>query len=73
MRRTVATMKLNGEYRVIRDDKLKVNPYRLYHIWSEYMGVGNGCRERKKQIARFADLASCMISLADMAVANNQE
>lgn len=71
MKRQVAKLINNGEYIVIRDDSQKVNPYRLYHVWyepSEY-----GLRERRKQIIRYGDLASCMYHMFDIAVKNNKD
>ncbi len=66
MKRQIAKLINNGEYIVIRDDSQKVNPYRLYYVWYEP-------RERRKQIARYGDLASCMYHLFDIAVKNNKD
>lgn len=71
MKRQIAKLINNGEYIVIRDDSQKVNPYRLYYVWyepSEY-----GLRERRKQIIRYGDLASCMYHLFDITVKNNKD
>lgn len=66
MKRTVATMILHGEYRVTRDDSRKTNPYSVNYIWHN-----NG--KHQKQLMRYGDLASCMIMLQQIALANNQE
>lgn len=70
MKRTIATMTLNGQYRVTHDDSQKTNPYRLTKTWYEL--TEHGCRKRTKQITRYADLGSCMYYLSQIALANNQ-
>lgn len=60
MRRQVATMTLNGIYKVIFDDEASINPYRVYRI------TGN----HRKQIQRYADLQSAMHLLTSIAMVN---
>lgn len=57
---------------VYYDNEVKVNPYRVYHEWYEYI-PGEGCRERVKQVVRYADLYSCAYAMADYARQHNEE
>lgn len=71
MRSQIAKLINNGEYIVIRDSSQKINPYRLYYVWrepSEY-----GLRERRKQLVRYGNLASCMYYLFQIAQANDKD
>ena len=53
------------------DQKAKVNPYRVFLEWYELGELG--CRKRKKQIDRYADLNSCGLMLAKYASNFNEE
>ena len=58
-------MILDGEYRVIYDDKKAVNPYSVHHKWNE---LGEyGIRKRTKKLIDYADFASCMCFLSAIA------
>lgn len=61
MARQIAKLYCNGEWKVIKDDKDKVNPYRVYNVW--YEPGEYGCVARRKQVAKYDDLASCMYHL----------
>lgn len=69
--KTLATMKANGEYRVIYDDSRRFNPYRIYYIWSE-LGPYGVDRHRELQ-EEYGDFYSAMIYLASVAGMRNRE
>jgi len=62
MKRQVATMTHNGTWKVIYDDSVKLNPYRIVLVQSGYNKLGVWAK-MQKTVARFADLASCMYYL----------
>lgn len=59
-----------GEWIVVKDDTQKENPFRVYHVWREPGEYG--MKQRKRQMVRYGDLASCMYYLYDV-VAKLQE
>lgn len=61
--KTVATMILNGRYKVMYDDKVKYNPYRVYKF------IGN----HRKMINKYADMQSAIMELADIAMKGRAE
>ena len=71
MKQQIAKLVNNGEYIVIRDSSQKVNPYRLYYVWRE--SGKYGLRERRKQLIRYGNLASCMYHLFQIAQENDKE
>ena len=71
MKRQVAKLYHNGEWQVVKDSTQKVNPYRVYHVW--YEPGDYGMRMRKKQVIRYADLASCIHYLYTIAAQNNKD
>ena len=54
--KTIATMTLNGRYKVMYDDKAKCNPYRVYQF------IGN----HRRMINKYADLHSAMLELTNI-------
>lgn len=61
MTRTVAILNCRaGEYRVIRDDSRKVNPYRIYRKWSHYDYEKERFFRHKNLVESYGDLNSCM-------------
>ena len=63
----------NGEYKVIRDDKAKYNPYKIYHITYELGSAGYGLTKHKRKVEEYADLASCMWYFKDLGMKYNRE
>ena len=57
--------------KVYYDEKAVVNPYRVYFNWKKY--TPRGLMDRKKQVARYADLASCMRLMYERILAFNEE
>lgn len=55
----LATMILNGRYKIIYDDKAKYNPYRVYKL------SGNS----RKMVAKYEDYASALYTLYEIAKA----
>lgn len=53
------------------DEKAKVNPYRV--MVEQYVPAEYGMRHQKKQINRYADLASCVRVMAQYAYEHNEE
>lgn len=53
----LATMILNGRYKIMYDDKAKYNPYRVYKI----------AGDSRIMVAKFADYASAVYTLYDIA------
>lgn len=53
----LVTMILNGRYKFMYDDKAKYNPYRVYKL------SGNS----RKMVAKYADYASALYTLYDIA------
>lgn len=54
------------------DDKVKVNPYRVYLVWEEMTEHGWPA-QRRKQIDRYADLLSCGILMMEHIRKHNEE
>ena len=52
-----------AQYEVIYDDSDKTNPFRVYYLWSEL--TDSGLKRRRKQLEKYADLASCLFYLYD--------
>ena len=50
-----------AQYEVIHDDSDNVNPFRIYYLWTE--STDSGLKRRRKQIRKYADLASCLFFL----------
>lgn len=74
MTRTVAILNCRaGEYRVIRDDSRKVNPYRIYRKWSHYDSEKERLFRHKNLVESYGDLLSCMCHLKDVAFQYNEE
>lgn len=74
MSRTVVIMNTNaGEYRVIRDDSRKVNPYRIYRKWNEYDWDEERLYKHKNLVESYGDLHSCMCYLKDVALQYNEK
>lgn len=74
MSRTVAILNCRaGEYRVIRDDSRKVNPYRIYHKWSEYDWETMTLHRHKNLVESYGDLNSCMCYFQMLGRQHNEE
>ena len=74
MTRTVAILNCrNGEYRVIRDDSRKVNPYRIYRKWNEYDWDEERLYKHKNLVESYADLHSCMCYFQMLGQQYNEE
>lgn len=74
MSRTVVIMNTSaGEYRVIRDDSRKVNPYRIYRKWNEYDWDKERLYKHKNLVVSCEDLHSCLCYLKDVAFQYNEE
>lgn len=50
-----------AQYEVIHDDGEKINPFRVYQI--RYVWSSQGRKRKRKQVARYADLTSCLFYL----------
>jgi len=62
----------NGKKMVIfYDDKVKLNPYRVYLTWNEL--TDHGCYARRRQIARYANLHSCGLLMAEHTRVHDEE
>lgn len=59
--------------KIVYDGKAKTNPYRVYQEWLEPGPYGWGLRKRRKVVAKYADLLSCMIFLTHYVEAHNEE
>lgn len=57
--------------KIVYDGKAKTNPYRVYQEWLEPGPYG--LRKRRKLIAKYADLLSCMTVLMHYVEAHNEE
>lgn len=66
MKRQVATMTHNGQWKVIYDDSVKANPYRIIYIGYDYNKYGVWT-QTQKTIQKYADLASCLYHLYQIA------
>lgn len=55
--RQVAKMIMGGEYKVFYDDKAKYNPYKVYRFAGRH----------RHKINEYADLASAMVELSNIA------
>jgi len=64
--KTLATMKSDGEYKVIFDSTRRFNPYRVYYIWKEL-----GQFQHKELQQEYADFYSAMLYLATVASMKN--
>lgn len=65
----IATLLLNGVmYRVIHDEGARINEYRV--VADYYKAGENGLKHHHKQIERYADLASAIMLLAQIARGN---
>lgn len=74
MSRTVAILNCrNGEYRVIRDDSRKVNPYRIYRKWSECDWETMTLHRHKNLVESYGDLNSCMCYFQMLGQQYNEE
>lgn len=74
MTRTVAILNCRaGEYRVIRDDSRKVNPYRIYRKWNHYDYEKERLFRHKNLVVSCEDLHSCLCYLKDVAFQYNEE
>lgn len=74
MTRTVAILNCRaGEYRVIRDDSRKVNPYRIYRKWSHYDEEKERFFRHKNLVESYGDLNSCMCFFQMLGQQYNEE
>lgn len=65
--RQIASVEANGHcYSIVRDFSASVNPYRVYRRWWDARKDGYGLGEHKKCVARYADLRSALLSVADL-------
>ena len=56
---------------VYYDNTTTTNPYRVYREWNDL--TQRGIVHRRKQVARYGDLASCAGMMYDWAFTNNEE
>lgn len=52
-----------SQYKVIHDDSVRDNPFKVYHLWSEL--TDSGRRPRRKLLAKYETLADCLYYLWD--------
>lgn len=71
MKTQILKLNHNGEWKVIRDSEAKCNPYSIIHIRREL--TDHGVVKRRKQVVKYANLASCMYYLFDMTQNNDRE
>lgn len=61
--KTVATMIMSGRYKVMYDDRARLDPYRVYRF------SGN----RREMLGKYADMQSAIMKLADIAMKGSAE
>ena len=64
MTNQLASVRLNdGEYKIIRDNSDKYNPYRIYHIFYQFSPDYGCATKRKHLVAKYADMTACLYHL----------
>lgn len=72
MTRQLAKMYLKGEWQVVRDDSAKSNPFRVLYLWRDIDNDG-WPHDHRKTVKKYADFASCMTFLNNVAIEYNWE
>ena len=52
-----------AQYKVVFDDQIETNPYKICMYWTEKSDEWPGWKQKQKQVMRCADLSSCLYYL----------
>lgn len=64
MKRTLAKINCDGEWKVVHDDTRTENPYIVYHCFRVL--TESGCRKREKMMKRYSDYSNALQYITNM-------